>query len=151
LHEDTSVSNREAATLDPAAPELLAEMRTLISTMERLIDAIRVARVERDQAQRVLMDALASALGEGRKRATLTGITPSELRAMRIYAKTGSMRKAAEELQIAEQTVKNHLASVRRRLGATNTAQALVMLGLPSEHPAPDEGGTGRRRRKTGP
>jgi DNA-binding CsgD family transcriptional regulator len=112
---------------------LVTEMRTLMSTIERLIEDIRVARIERDRAQRVLMDALASALGEGRRRASRSGVTPAELRAMRIYARTGSTRKAAEELEIAEQTVKNHLASVRRRLGATNTAQALVMLGLPSE------------------
>jgi DNA-binding CsgD family transcriptional regulator len=108
-------------------------MRTLVSTMERLIEDIRVARVERDRAQKVLMDALASALGEGRRRASRSGVTPAEIRAMRVDAKTGSTRKTAEELEIAEQTVKNHLASVRRRLGAANTAQALVMLGLPSE------------------
>jgi DNA-binding CsgD family transcriptional regulator len=112
---------------------LVTEMRTLVSSIERLIEDIGIARVERDRAQRVLMDALASALGEGRRRASRSGVTPAELRAMRIYAKTGSTRKTAEELEVAEQTVKNHLASVRRRLGATNTAQALVMLGLPSE------------------
>jgi DNA-binding NarL/FixJ family response regulator len=108
-------------------------MRTLIGTMERLIEDIRVARVERDRAQQVLMDALASALGEGRNRLTKVGVTPAELRAMRVYARTGTVKKTAQELNVAEQTVKNHLASVRRRLGAANTAQALVMLGLPAE------------------
>lgn len=40
----------------------------------------------------------------------------------------GSAKAAAHELGLAEQTVKNHLANVRSKLGATNMAQVAWIL-----------------------
>jgi DNA-binding CsgD family transcriptional regulator len=130
---DRAPTDRSGDTLESEVRALVESMQALITTMDGLMEQIQVARVERDQAQRLLLDALAAALGGGRKQTERSGITPSQLRAARLYARTVSIRKTADELGIAEQTVKNHLASIRRRLGASNTAQALVMLGLPPE------------------
>lgn len=51
-----------------------------------------------------------------------------ELYALRAYLRTGSVKAAASSLGIAEQTVKNHLASVRSKLGVQKTAQAAFLL-----------------------
>lgn len=54
--------------------------------------------------------------------------TDVELYALRVYAKTGSARAAAAVLGLSEQTVKNHLASVRSKLGVHKTIQAAFLL-----------------------
>ena len=64
------------------------------------------------------------------QRAIRSGVTPAELLALRTYVQTGSLRETAEQLQLAEQIVKNQLATARQRLGAPNTEQALHKLGL---------------------
>lgn len=54
--------------------------------------------------------------------------TAVELYALRMYAKTGSVQAAAKALGLHEQTVKNHLASVRSKLGVRKTIQAAYIL-----------------------
>jgi DNA-binding NarL/FixJ family response regulator len=54
--------------------------------------------------------------------------TDVELYALRAYLKTGSARAAAAALGLAEQTVKNHLASIRSKLGVRKTIQAAYIL-----------------------
>ena len=54
--------------------------------------------------------------------------TPAELRALRAYIEAGSARGAAVELRCSEQTVKNHLGSIRVKLGVHRIAQAVFLL-----------------------
>lgn len=61
-------------------------------------------------------------------RPPIVDISPAEVRALVAYLETGSTRKAAARLSLAESTVKNHLAHVRSRLGVETTAQAVFLL-----------------------
>jgi DNA-binding CsgD family transcriptional regulator len=54
--------------------------------------------------------------------------TPAELRALRAYLDAGTARDAARRLGCSEQNVKNHLWSIRSKLGVQNTAQAVLIL-----------------------
>ena len=54
--------------------------------------------------------------------------TDVELYALRMYLKHGSTRAAAVALGLSEQTVKNHLASIRSKLGVRKTIQAAYLL-----------------------
>jgi DNA-binding NarL/FixJ family response regulator len=53
--------------------------------------------------------------------------TQRELEVLDAYIRAGSVKAAAQDMGITEQSAKNHLASLRRRLGATNTAQAFAI------------------------
>jgi DNA-binding NarL/FixJ family response regulator len=57
-----------------------------------------------------------------------TAPTPAELEALRAYLAAGSVKGAAHRLGLREQTVKNHLANARCRLGAKTTAEAVFRL-----------------------
>ena len=52
-------------------------------------------------------------------------ITPHELRILLTYARLGHTRNAAKALGLAEQTVKNELGNVRRKLGVKSSIQAV--------------------------
>lgn len=54
--------------------------------------------------------------------------TPAELRALRAFVKAGSAKDAALELHCAPQTVKNHLFTLRQKLGVHSTLQAALLL-----------------------
>lgn len=54
--------------------------------------------------------------------------TPAELRALRAYLKGGTAHDAAILLECSDQTVKNHLSSLRSKLGVRNTAQLAFLL-----------------------
>lgn len=48
---------------------------------------------------------------------------------LRAYLETGSYRKAADQLGISEQTIKNTLSLGRRRAGVETNAQWVALLG----------------------
>jgi hypothetical protein len=52
-------------------------------------------------------------------------MTPALLDALMAWWRTGSVRQAAEQLGRAEQTVKNQLATARRRSHVTNNLSAV--------------------------
>jgi two-component system, NarL family, response regulator LiaR len=56
-------------------------------------------------------------------------LSPKQLAALRLLAQGLERRQIAERMGIGEETVKSHLAEVRRKLGARTSAQA-VALGL---------------------
>ncbi len=60
----------------------------------------------------------------GRVRGPVT-LTPAEHAVLIVYARGGTMGAAAS-LSPSPRTVRGHLARIRRKLGATNTTQALV-------------------------
>lgn len=51
-------------------------------------------------------------------------LTPAELRALVAFAMAGGEREAADSLGLSRHTVRHHLESCRRKLGAASTAQA---------------------------
>lgn len=63
-------------------------------------------------------------------RMTADAPTRAEIDALRAYLDSGSVRGAARLLGLNEQTVKNQLGTLRRRLGVDTTAQAVAVLGL---------------------
>ncbi len=60
----------------------------------------------------------------------MSGSTPTEreIEVLRAYVMHGSTRAAGAALGISEQTVKNHLATIRHRLEVTTTLDALLVL-----------------------
>jgi DNA-binding NarL/FixJ family response regulator len=56
-------------------------------------------------------------------------LSPKQLAALRLLAQGHERKAIAEEMGIGEETVKTHLAEVRRKLGARTSAQA-VAIGL---------------------
>jgi two-component system NarL family response regulator len=56
-------------------------------------------------------------------------LTPKQLQALRLLAEGLERKQIAERMGIGEETVKSHLAEVRRKLGARTAAQA-VAIGL---------------------
>jgi DNA-binding NarL/FixJ family response regulator len=61
--------------------------------------------------------------------ATFAMLSPKQLAALRLIAQGLDRRQIAERMGVGEETVKTHLAEVRRRLGAATSAQA-VAIGL---------------------
>jgi DNA-binding NarL/FixJ family response regulator len=55
-------------------------------------------------------------------------VTPGELRALRAYLEAGSVKAAAHQLGIAESTLKNHMQTIRSKLGVKTTAEAVFVL-----------------------
>jgi DNA-binding NarL/FixJ family response regulator len=62
-------------------------------------------------------------------RSDLHDLTPKQLAVLRLLADGLDRRQIAEQMEIGEETVKSHLAEVRRKLGAQSSAQA-VAIGL---------------------
>lgn len=56
-------------------------------------------------------------------------LPPKQLAALRLLAQGLERREIATQMGVSDETVKTHLAEVRRRLGARNSAQA-VAIGL---------------------
>jgi DNA-binding NarL/FixJ family response regulator len=56
-------------------------------------------------------------------------LSPKQLAALRLLAQGLERKQIAERMSIGEETVKSHLAEVRRKLGARTSAQA-VAIGL---------------------
>jgi DNA-binding CsgD family transcriptional regulator len=54
--------------------------------------------------------------------------TQAELRALRAYLEAGSARAAALEIGCSEQTVKNHLHTLRQKYGVKRTFQVVYLL-----------------------
>ena len=50
-------------------------------------------------------------------------MSPKELASWKAYLETGSMKAAAHKLGVHEQTVKQHLAKLRREFRVTTNAQ----------------------------
>jgi DNA-binding CsgD family transcriptional regulator len=59
---------------------------------------------------------------------TADDCTDVELYALRAYVRAGSTKAAAVALGLHPQTVKNHLASIRSKLGVKSTVQAAFLL-----------------------
>jgi DNA-binding NarL/FixJ family response regulator len=56
-------------------------------------------------------------------------LSPKQLEALRLLAQGFDRKRIADEMGVGEETVKSHLAEVRRKLGARTSAQA-VAIGL---------------------
>jgi two-component system response regulator DevR len=56
-------------------------------------------------------------------------LSPKQLAALRLLAQGRDRKQIAEQMGVGEETVKSHLAEVRRKLGARTSAQA-VAIGL---------------------
>jgi DNA-binding NarL/FixJ family response regulator len=56
----------------------------------------------------------------------LTGLTPRQRDVLRLLIEGKTNKLICRELELAESTVKTHLASIFRRLGATSRTQAVV-------------------------
>ena len=54
--------------------------------------------------------------------------TPAELRALKAYWEAGSVNAAAKSLNLAPDTVRGQLRSVRSKVGAHSTARAIWLL-----------------------
>jgi len=65
--------------------------------------------------------------------------TGKELEALYVYGRTGLISACAEELRIREQTAKNHVRSLCRRLGANSPIQAIYRLWIGEGIPHPDD------------
>ena len=57
-----------------------------------------------------------------------SGVTARQLACVQAHLTTGSMKAAAHELGISPLTVRNHLETVRLRLGVDTTEQAVAIL-----------------------
>jgi DNA-binding CsgD family transcriptional regulator len=58
-----------------------------------------------------------------------SGPTPTQLRVMAAYVRTGSQKATAHECGIAVQTVKTHMAGLYARLNVGGAMEALTALG----------------------
>lgn len=54
--------------------------------------------------------------------------TDRELECLRAYVDTGSVRAAALRVGCQEQTLKNHLSTLRSKVGARTNAEAVFLL-----------------------
>jgi DNA-binding CsgD family transcriptional regulator len=54
--------------------------------------------------------------------------TEAEIRALRAYAQTGSIAKAARQTGLAPDTIRHQLRSIRAKCGVHSTAQAIFLL-----------------------
>lgn len=71
----------------------------------------------------------APANGQGLESVTRTDQpTPAELRALRAYLATGSVKDAAASIGLAESTIKGELATLRSKCGVRRTAQLVLIL-----------------------
>jgi DNA-binding NarL/FixJ family response regulator len=52
----------------------------------------------------------------------------AEQRSWEAYIATGSVKRAAKQLGVHEQTIKRHLSAIRSRLGVETNVQAAVLL-----------------------
>lgn len=61
--------------------------------------------------------------------------TRRQLEVLRAYIASGSIAGAAETLDIAESTARQHLSGMYRRTGCLNAAQAAYLLGRSERRP----------------
>jgi DNA-binding CsgD family transcriptional regulator len=61
---------------------------------------------------------------------------PAELTALEAYIAAGSVKAAAHQLGLSDETVRNQLASLRKRLQVGTTAQAIARLYQKPRHGA---------------
>lgn len=66
-------------------------------------------------------------------------LSPKQLAVLRLLAQGRERRQIAEEMGIGEETVKSHLAEIRRKLGARTSAQAVAIGLINSLFEYPDE------------
>ena len=59
----------------------------------------------------------------------MESLTPYQLQQLRAYAKYGSLKIAAYELNLKEQSLRNSLSQIYLRLGVDNFLGALAVLG----------------------
>jgi DNA-binding NarL/FixJ family response regulator len=69
-------------------------------------------------------------------------LSPKQLAVLRLLAQGMDRKQMAEQMGIGEETVKTHLAEVRRKLGARTSAQAVAigLLNAMFDVDAPDDG-----------
>jgi DNA-binding NarL/FixJ family response regulator len=67
-------------------------------------------------------------------------LSPKQLGALRLLAQGLERKQIAEQMSIGEETVKSHLAEVRRKLGARTSAQAVAIGLINSLFDYPDDG-----------
>ena len=66
-------------------------------------------------------------------------LSPKQLSVLRLLSQGRERRQIAEEMRIGEETVKSHLAEIRRKLGARTSAQAVAIGLINSLFEYPDE------------
>ena len=94
---------------------------------ERIVEAVRaVASGEEWYSQGVMAKVMAWARGETVAPPGVAGLTERELEVLRLVAKGWDNQRIAEELCIAEQTVKNHVTSIYGKLDVGSRAEAVA-------------------------
>ena len=97
-------------------------------TSNELTKAIRTVYRGGSLLQPVVVERLLDRLGPGdlEQSAPFEALTPRELEVLQCMSTGARNREIAEELVIAERTVKIHVANVIAKLGATNRTEAVV-------------------------
>ncbi len=86
---------------------------------EELIDAIETVQRDRRYLPRVALDRLA-------ERTSITDLTPRETEVLACITQGRSNREIAEQLHIAEKTVRIHVSAVLEKMGARDRTQATI-------------------------
>jgi len=105
-----------------------AEPAELVATIRRVADGEDPLKEELigrpDLVERIVDAAREGFLHHERPSAIL--ITPRELDVLRHVARGLRNREISEQLEVSEQTVKNHLSSIMHKLGVPNRTQAVT-------------------------
>ena len=120
-----------AERIERQGSELRTELHGAVARLEALSDA----RIELgDHTPAVRPSAAGPAALPAPRRDAL--LTPREREVFQLVASGATNRAVASELVLSQETVKNHVSSILRKLGATSRAQAVVRyLELAADEP----------------
>jgi DNA-binding NarL/FixJ family response regulator len=102
-----------------------------------LLDTIRRAGAGESQLDPVLTDRVLERLRDGpRLDPRLSGLTPQERRILDLIAEGKTNRQIAEEIHLAEKTVKNYVSNLLAKLGMERRTQAATFAARLNERSA---------------
>lgn len=121
----------EAAPFEPllTARQVAEMLGVHVNTIKRLPEAaLPFVRITERGDRRYRPAAVRAYLGEREQQPRdFEALSPREREILRLMPTAGSNQRLANELGISPQTVKNHLASIHRKLGVATTGQAVVL------------------------
>jgi len=131
---------RRLARASPACVSLVLSMNADTRAVRSALDAGAAGYLLKDAAPEVIMAAARTVAAggtvfgpgvtrgdAGRQPAPFDVLNPRELRLLRLLADGHSSRSVAEQLTIAEKTVRNQVSAVLTKIGARDRAQAVLM------------------------